>query len=76
MNSQLTEATAKVLQNALENAQAKCLAEVSNLPFLKTLFENPQHCFLTFAAVNQLSREKLLKKFETTLKIWSALCQF
>ncbi|HEX2579683.1 MAG TPA: AAA family ATPase [Rhabdochlamydiaceae bacterium] len=68
MNTQLTEAVAAALQNALEEAQAKRLTEVSDLQLLKSLFEDPQGYFSTFAAANQLNREDLLDKLDRAIK--------
>ncbi len=51
MNPQLTEAVATALQSALEDAQANHLTEVSDAQLLKSLFEDPQGYFSTFAAL-------------------------
>ncbi|HEX4839068.1 MAG TPA: AAA family ATPase [Rhabdochlamydiaceae bacterium] len=68
MHLQLTEAVSAALQNAIEEAQANRLTEVSDLHLLKALFEDPQGYFSTFAAANQLSREELLEKLDKAIK--------
>src|ERR1700719_4124406 len=68
MNPQLTEAVAKALQSALEDAQTRRLTEVSEAGLLKTLFEDPQGYFSTFASCQGLGREELIKKLEAALK--------